>query len=235
MSSTELDHLAPATSEPACVTLVDDHPLLAAGLRIELERRGARVDVIGVPDSSVDVVRRVLDSRPHCVVVDLGLPIEGGGQAVIAALVAEGLRVAVLTGETERWQWAQAVHNGAAVVLSKAEELTIIVETVLRLAGGEQVRPVERATLSSEYVTSERDRRQRLEPFTRLSPREEMVLALLTVGRSPKQIADEHAVSIETIRSHIKSLLRKLDCGSQLEAVAAANAAGWTPPNSTGD
>lgn len=59
-------------------------------------------------------------------------------------------------------------------------------------------------------------------PGGRLTGRELQVLALLGEGRRPKLIAEELGLSITTVRNHVRAILRKLDCHSQLEAVAVA-------------
>ena len=59
-----------------------------------------------------------------------------------------------------------------------------------------------------------------------LTSSERRVLYFLTVGRSAQEIADELVVSLATVRSHIRSVLRKLGVRSQLAAVAVANSRG---------
>ena len=62
-------------------------------------------------------------------------------------------------------------------------------------------------------------------PRARLSPRQQEVLVLLSEGVRAKEIAARLGLSEPTVRNHIRSVLRKLDCHSQLEAVAEARRA----------
>jgi DNA-binding NarL/FixJ family response regulator len=66
-----------------------------------------------------------------------------------------------------------------------------------------------------------------LEPFARLTPREQYVLAALVDGLAPDEIATNSSVSIATVRSHIHSILEKLSVHSQVAAVSLAVRSGW--------
>lgn len=211
------------------VVIVDDHPLLAAGLQRELERSGAAVDVVDPVTVGDRVVETIVARHPDCAVVDLGLPLAGGGVALIAPLVADGYRVVVLTGETDRDAWARSSGQGAEVVLSKADPLDAIVDTILRVADGDEIGLRQRAELEAEARQLAIEEAQRMALFAHLSPREEQVLAGLMDGLAPADIAERDYVSIATVRTQIKSLLRKLGVGSQLEAVALAHRNHWRP------
>ncbi len=215
------------------VVIVDDHPLLASGLQGELERAGATVQLVdpttGPGQDPLALVATVAEAGPDCAVIDLGLPIPGGGVALIGPLVERAVPVAVLTGETDRRLLARTVGLGASAVLGKSEPLSDIVDTILRLAAGEAVQTRLLAELRAERQRLEAEDGQRLAPFTELSPREQQVLAGLMDGQAPALMAERNFVSVATVRTQIKSLLRKLGVGSQLEAVALANRCRWRP------
>ncbi|MDH3680468.1 MAG: response regulator [Acidimicrobiia bacterium] len=210
--------------------VIDDHPLLAAGLRIELERAGIETELAPLSggEATSEIVAWIVERSPDVVVADLGLPLEGGGLALVEAVAEQGVRVAVLTGETGVELWADCLSRGAKVVLSKVEPLPDIIDTVLRVCVGEAVRPQQRAQLLIEGQRLSGERWARLAPFAALSTRERQVLAGLIAGYGPAQLADRDYVSVQTVRSQIKSVLRKLGVRSQLEAVGRAHAAGWS-------
>lgn len=211
------------------ILIIDDHPLLATGLVNELRKAGAEVDHLDPTFGPEELIRSTTDRNPDCVVVDLGLPFPGGGPSLIGPLVDEGVRVVVLTGETERRLLARSSALGAEAVLSKAEPLPEIVETILQVAEGHQVRSSQRAELAIELQRIVAEQEQREAPFTELSPREREVLAGLMDGRAPAVLAKENYVSVATVRSQIKSVLGKLGVSSQLEAVAKAHRQQWNP------
>lgn len=211
------------------ISIVDDHPLLAEGLRRDLVRSGATIELID-PEPGPESILAALDaSPPDAVVLDLGLPFTGGGAALIGPIVERSLPVMILTGETDSGLLATAVGLGAVAVVSKAEPLPEIVDTILRVAAGEPVRGHQRAELEAELRRLTAREGERLAPFARLTPRETQVLGGLIEGQSPQALAERDFVSIATVRTQIKSLLRKLGVGSQLEAVALANRNGWRP------
>ncbi|MDH4148649.1 MAG: LuxR C-terminal-related transcriptional regulator, partial [Acidimicrobiia bacterium] len=82
--------------------------------------------------------------------------------------------------------------------------------------------------LLGELQSHRRDRAAQLARFNTLSTRESEVLAELMTGKSAADIAQDSYVSIATIRSQIKAILRKLEVNSQLAAVALAYQIGWS-------
>lgn len=221
----------PTSGDRPHVVLVEDHPLLRYALGAALTAAGVEVTEADVTTatSGCYLVARVLDTGPTAAVVDLGLPIPGGGLGLIPSLVAHRLPVVVLTGETDRGLWADCVHAGAEAVLSKTEDLDEVVAVIAAACEGRPVRAAERAALGAEGRRRAQERQHRLAPFHELSRREQAVLASLMAGAGPAQIAERDIVSIQTVRTQVKVLLRKLGVRSQLEAVAKASEAGWHP------
>ncbi len=211
------------------ITIVDDHPLLAVSLCNELRRSGAEVEQLDPEVGPEQLVETIASRQPDCAVLDLGLPFPGGGPALIGPLVEREVSVVVLTGETERQLLAQSSASGAQAVLSKSEPLSEIVDTILRVSRGEEVRPTQRAQLAEELRALTAEQHQRQAPFSKLSPREQEVLAGLMDGQAPSALAEQNFVAVATVRTQVKSLLCKLGVGSQLEAVAMAHRNRWRP------
>ena len=72
--------------------------------------------------------------------------------------------------------------------------------------------------------------RERLRPLDRLTAREREVLSDLVCGLAANEIAERRFVSLTTVRTHIRAILRKLDVNSQLAAVALARRSDWFGP-----
>jgi len=214
--------------ETSRLVVVDDHPLLARGLQVQLEQAGLLVDVVD-PISSPNVVAEVLAHGADLALVDLDLPFEQGGLGLTKALVAAGRQVAVLTGSTDRMMWARCLEAGACVVLTKDEPLDDLIRQVQQLLVGEQVKPHQRAELLTEYQRIEAERAQVERGFDELSDREAQVLSGLMEGLNPAQLAERDYVSVQTVRTQIKSVLAKLGVHSQLAAVVRAFEADWDP------
>lgn len=211
------------------IIIVDDHPFLAEALRNELARSGAGVGQLDPTVGAERLLETISSQPPECVVIDLGLPFPGGGSALIGPLADQGIRVVVLTGETDPQLLARASAAGAEAVLSKVEPLTDIVKTILQVVDGVAVRPDQRAELAAELNRLMAEQNQRHAPFAELSPREREVLAGLMDGQAASALAERNYVSVATVRSQIRSVLHKLGVSSQLQAVAMAHRSRWNP------
>jgi DNA-binding NarL/FixJ family response regulator len=208
------------------VVLIDDHPLLQAGLKALLERSGFDV-WIATPSPAAQLVPWLAEVRPRCAVVDLGLPIEGGGLSLIRPMADLGVKVIVLTAEGNPTRWASCVQAGAETIVSKAEPVDEIITAIEQVCRGEPVRRGLTAAAMAEGQRQLDEQRRLLVPFLSLSRREQDVLAALVDGLGPAEIAERDFVSILTVRTQVKMLLRKLGARSQLEAVARARSARW--------
>jgi DNA-binding NarL/FixJ family response regulator len=211
------------------IVIVDDHPLLALALCAELERSGIDVAQLDPNPGPNQLVETISTDPPDCAVLDLGLPFPGGGSTLIEPLVDREIRVVVLTGETDRRLLTRSSVAGAQVVLSKTETLATIVDVIVRVAAGQDVRPAQRGEFAAEFRQLSAEQHRRHAPFDGLSPRERQVLAGLMDGENPAVLAERNYVSVATVRSQVKSLLSKLGVSSQLEAVAMAHRSRWNP------
>lgn len=211
---------------PTRVAIVDDHRFLAQTLALALQ--DADFDAVLI-DPSDDVVLRVGQWGASVVLLDLNLDGPVSGDDLIPQL-SRDRAVVVLTAERDEARWGDCLLAGAVGVLPKTSPLEDVVRGVRAAARGEPVvddaqrmrwlRAADRHRVESESV---------LAPFRRLTPREEEVLAALVDGEPAVAIAERATVSEATVRSHIRSVLTKLGVGSQLQAVARARRAGWTP------
>ncbi len=104
----------------------------------------------------------------------------------------------------------------------------LVKATTVALRGGPVLTERERLNYLTELWDLRGRQASLLEPFTRLTQREEEVLHRLCEGESVQRIAAESYVSVATVRTQVRAILLKLDVGSQLEAVAAPTGPGGT-------
>lgn len=210
------------------VVLVDDHPLLSLGLVQGLAARG--IDAMAVPPASPRrFVPRLMEEvgSPDLVVLDLSMPEVPDTPELVAELVAQGLRVLMLSGSEDTEGLARCLVAGALGIVSKDETVSAILDTIERAASGQVVRPVDRVDRLRQFEEAGRVRRSHLAVFDELTRSEEHVLRMLAEGRCAASIAEVRFVSLPTVRSQIKAILAKLGVSSQLEAVALAHRSGW--------
>ena len=220
------------------VLIVDDHTVLSQALADALSLHGIGDVKVAAPHQlSPDALLLLVESvQPDVVLLDLYL---GDGKVslpVLPRLQAAGPAVVVLTASEDRAVWAQALNAGAAGVLAKSVPFNDVVDAVHRAAAGEPLMTErERTELLGLLDESGSARNDRLEPFKRLTPREQEVLAALVNGESVKSIARDMGVSVPTVRTHIRSVFDKLDVNSQRAAVTLALREGWKPDQSPPD
>lgn len=130
-------------------------------------------------------------------------------------------RVLVLTGRPRGRYWGAMLAAGAAGVMSSSSSLDDVEAALVALAADEPVVPEgDRQQLIGDWAAFLREEREAAVRLTTLSQREVIVLEALRSGASVPQIAQQLEVAETTIRSQVKSVLRKLGVRSQLAAVA---------------
>jgi DNA-binding NarL/FixJ family response regulator len=206
--------------------VVDDHPLTRSALVGLLEQHS--FPVVGEAADGSEAVENARKLQPDLVLLDLTMP-GGGGLEALPKLraAAPDCEVVVLTASGTEDDLLAAIRAGAAGYLLKTESPERIAEFLEGVAHGE-------AALSGEIARRLVDRVRdggRLDSGVpaaiaeRLSAREVEVLLLLDEHLGTDQIARRLFISEHTVRSHVKSLLRKLGVSSRrdaLEALAAA-------------
>jgi DNA-binding NarL/FixJ family response regulator len=215
---------------PHRILIVDDHPLVALGLQVELVARGWQVQTTSGPTAAA-VIEHADDFRADCIVLDVNLgPEVGSGVDLIAALRERAASVVMLSGETDRLVVAACLEAGAVGWIAKSAGSSDIVASIEDvLAGRNLIGRTSRETLLDELRTHRAGLHHTLSPFEQLTACEQRVLGALIEGLSAEEIADTHILGLSTIRSQIRAVLRKLEVRSQLAAVAHANRAGWRP------
>jgi two-component system, NarL family, response regulator LiaR len=197
------------------VLIVDDHQVVRQGLRFMLEQEDG-IEVVGDCADGPDAIAAVRRLRPTVVLLDLFLP----GQDGISVLVQikqerPATEVLMLTSSTDDEHLLAALRAGALAYLRKTAGAEQIVGSVRAAARGESMLDPRIAAL---LVREVRETGRRRAPLDLLSPRERQVLAVLARGRSNRQIARELAITEETVKAHVSSILAKLHLADRTQA-----------------
>jgi DNA-binding NarL/FixJ family response regulator len=185
--------------------------------------RGADIGVVPVADAAA-TLELARQHRPEVVLLDDELPGIGdvGGPQKLAAEIPDS-EVVVLAGRFDRASGVRAVLAGAAGYISRgiaAEALPRIVRAVMR---GETAIPrTLTAALIERYRMLARSQVGMRSTKTPLSPREWEVLDLMATGASPREIATELVVPLETVQSREQHILAKLGVHSRAAAIVIA-------------
>jgi two-component system, NarL family, response regulator LiaR len=183
--------------------------------------RRADFSVIVAPPDGAATLELARQHRPDVVLLDDEFPGLGGVQGV-QKLAAESRasRIATIAGRYEQGRGVRAVLAGAAGYLDRQISPAALPRVVRALMRGEAAIPRSMTMAIVELARSEVGMRP---VRSALTPREWEVLDLMALGASTQEISTELVVSLETVQSHIKHILRKLGVHSRAEAVARAH------------
>ena len=223
MSQQELEGTRPQDGDdPLKVIVVDDDPLARRMLRDVLQKAG--ITVIAEAGGGREAIELSVYYRPDVVVMDLVMPGMDGVAATRQIVEkAPGVRVVMLTSSDSEEVGLMTLRAGASGFLCKSVGVDALPRALRCARDGEAVvsrhltmRLIEGMRRVSEDGAGMRPIR------SPLTPREWEVLDLLCQERSTDDIADTLVLSVETVRSHIKSVLRKLGVRSRQEAIKSA-------------
>lgn len=208
------------------ILLVDDHPLTRSALSGLLQQHG--FDVIGEAADGESAVERAAELQPDLILLDLSMPgLDGLSALPRLREAAPDCEVVVLTASGEERNLLAAIRAGAAGYLLKSEPPARIVDFLRGVANGEAALSgtVARRLLEQVRVNGGRSTGVPDEIAAALSARELEVLLLLDEHLATDEIAQRLFISEHTVRSHVKSLLRKLGVSSRREALEALSVA----------
>ena len=211
------------------VLLVDDDALVRTGLRILLDSE-PEVTVVGEAADGRSAVSRARDLSPDVVLMDVRMPVFDGVNAT-REIVSWGPgrpRVLVLTTFDLDEVVDDAIDAGADGFLLKRATPEQLVEAIRTVAAGDAlVSPSVTRRLLRAYASRRAPDADRLRLAATLTGREVDVLRALAGGLSNAEIADRIWVSPETVKTHIKSILGKLDARDRTQAVVWAYQTGF--------
>ena len=203
------------------VAVVDDHPMLTAGIVSLIEMRGG-FSLVATGSSAADIHTISKAGQADIMIVDLSMPGDVFCAMSAAVCTAPNMKIVVFTASTNTDETIRSLDAGASGYVlkgSSAEELFTAIEAVFR---GEvfitpSFAPKVIGALQTKNRTKDAAQQQKL------GVREDQILKLLLHGKKNREIAAALKLSEKTVKGYMTVLMQKLNARNRLEVVIAAH------------
>jgi DNA-binding NarL/FixJ family response regulator len=220
-------------ARPIRVLLVEDHASFRHALRAVFALEDD-MDIVAEVASGDLAAGATRDYEPDVAVIDLDLPGSDGVAALFAIReVRPPTACVVLTALEDDAEMGRAVEAGAVAVLHKSVDIDELLEVIRQASHGASLLPTADTTRWLQARAEVRDRRWRTTLLEeKLTPREREVLSLLAQGGTNQTMGEDLSISPETVQTHVRNLMAKVDEGSRLALVTTAIRLGLVDPPS---
>ena len=211
------------------VMLASSDVMLMAGLRQTLDEAPDCI-LVGEATSGDGAVQSALDDLPDVVIIDSDLSAPGAVEATYRIRHDEpSVSVIILGHDDDDETVFAAIRAGAAAFLLRSLEPSDVISAVERVRNGEYLindRVLHRPAVAGRVLTEFRGLAvfgaNHMKVFAPLSPREVQILDGIAQGGTNRQLAHDLAISEQTVKNHVSSVLRKLSVNDRTQAVVYA-------------
>ena len=203
--------------------VAEDQALVRAGL-VSILQSDPDIEVVGEASNGQEAIDTVARTDPDIALVDVRMPVLDG-LAATRAIIASGARtkVIVLTTFGEESVVIDALRSGANSFLLKDTRPEDLLAAVHDVAGGQsRLDPAVTGAVVAHFQRQTRPLPRTAVDLDVLTARERDVLLLMARGMSNAEIADALVVSSGTVKTHVASILAKLQVRDRVQAVIAA-------------
>jgi DNA-binding NarL/FixJ family response regulator len=198
------------------LVIVDDHALFRAGL-VSLLSQYQEFEIVGEADDGLEALSVVHNTKPDVVLLDINMPRMGGVETVQVLKQTEKCHILMLTISKQDDDLFGAIASGADGYLLKDAEPEELRQAILLVGEGKSILSPE-VTRKVLKVVSNRG----LQSESGLSQREMEVLKCLASGMTGAQIASQLFITENTVKTHVRHILEKLEASNRAEAVSKA-------------
>lgn len=202
--------------DPIRILIADDHPVVRQGLAGMLIPRNG-MQVVGEATNGLEAVELAHKLQPDVIMMDMMMPELNGAEAT-ARIIAQNpsARILILTSFGEPGALIEAIHAGALGCLLKDSQPDDLLSAIRSVYRGQM-------SISQALAAKLMDQSPaRPKPETVLTEREREIVALVAEGLANKEIARRLSLSPNTVRSHVSSILQKLNLTNRTQLAVYA-------------
>ena len=216
------------------ILLADASRLTTLGITQVLEKE-ADMEIVAVATDGEDAVAKASELEPDILIIEAELPRLSGIQAAQRIRREQPhIGVLILTGDDQEQTLFDAIRAGAAAYLHKDCEPDELTDSIRRVRSGQFIinekifsRPAVASRVLAEFRELSVYGPGSSHVFAPLSPREVQILDNIAQGKTNKEVAYALAISEQTVKNHMSSILRKLSVNDRTQAVVYAIRQGW--------
>lgn len=201
------------------ILIADDHHVVRRGLVFFL-RTQENIEIIGEAQNGQEAVEKAEELKPDLVLMDLVMPVMDGIEATKRIIQKQPKqKIMILTSFSDQNHVIPAIEAGASGYQLKDIEPDELVKAIRQLMQGEnQLHPKATTHLLSRYTLKNEEKK----PLDELTKREIDVLKEIASGKSNKEIASSLFITEKTVKTHVSSILAKLEVADRTQAALYA-------------
>lgn len=201
------------------IMIVDDHKMIREGLKRILEFDG-EIQVVDEANNGQECLKKLRTAKPDIVLLDINMPVLNGIETLQAIKKKrKKYKVLMLTVHNEIEYLLKAVDIGIDGYILKTSDSSELKRAINSVYHGEKfIQPSLIPLLNSKLIARDLDK----EKIERLSDREIEVLKLVSVGMFNKEIGKKLEISERTVKNHMSSIFKKIECTDRTQAAVFA-------------
>lgn len=201
------------------IFLADDHPLLRMGLTLAFNAK-ENIRVVGEADNGFEAIDKIKQLVPDVVLMDIDMPGLSGTAAIrVLRKIFPDMKILALSTYNDKNYIMESMNAGANGYILKTVDFDNLARIIVAFDEGEEIISPYLLDLGIELEYPDD---KKTDDAYSLTKRERQVIKCLGEGKNNKEISESLYLSIETVKTHMKNIFRKMDVKSRLDAVMKA-------------
>lgn len=200
--------------------LIDDHPLFCDAMAMTV---GEIFDAPRIQTAATlkDALKRVAETLPDLIVLDLNLPdVDGVDGLIRLRLAAPDAKIIVVSSISDNRVTSSVLDSGAVGFVPKGSPRDELVRAFQLIATGHIYTPEDFVVPQADFLSQENQ--TIVEKLASLTPQQSVILNLICEGKLNKQIAYDLSIAETTVKAHLTAIMRKLGVQNRTQAVLLA-------------